>query len=91
MEGDSSCINCGACITICPARIDPRMLSRYAEFAKYGFSRKENFELCVDCGLCGYVCIARRPVLQYIRLAVNKLRQEEAMARLTPIVPVNKD
>ena len=91
MEGDSSCINCGACITICPTRIDPRMLSRYAEFAKYGFSRKENFELCVDCGLCGYVCIARRPVLQYIRLAVNKLRQEEAMARLTPIVPVSKD
>ena len=91
VEGDSICVNCGACMLVCSARIDPRMLSRYAEFNKYGMSRKENFHLCVDCGLCSYVCIARRPVLQYIRLAVNKLRQEEAMAKLTPIVPVSKD
>ncbi len=90
IEGDSPCINCGACIQICPTRIDPRMLSRYAEFGRYDMSRKENFRLCVDCGLCGYVCIARRPVLQYIRLAVKKLEQEERLAHLTPIEPVSK-
>ena len=88
IEGDSPCINCGACIQICPTRIDPRMLSRYAEFGRYDMSRKENFRLCVDCGLCGYVCIARRPVLQYIRLAVKKLDEEERLSRLTPIEPV---
>lgn len=90
IEGDSACINCGACIQICPTRIDPRMLSRYAEFGKYNMSRKENFRLCVDCGLCGYVCIARRPVLQYIRLAVKRLAEEERLANLTPIEPVSK-
>lgn len=90
MEGASPCINCGACIGVCPVRIDPRMLSRYAEFAKYERSRKENYELCVDCGLCGYVCIARRPVLQYIRLAIEKLRQIDAQAKLVPIEPVAK-
>ena len=88
IEGDSPCINCGACIQICPTRIGPRMLSRYAEFGRYDMSRKENFRLCVDCGLCGYVCIARRPVLQYIRLAVKKLDEEERLSRLTPIEPV---
>ncbi len=91
IEGDSPCINCGACIQVCPTRIDPRMLSRYAEFGKYNMSRKENFRLCIDCGLCGYVCIARRPVLQYIRLAVKKLEEEERLSRLTPIEPVGKD
>ena len=90
IEGDSACINCGACIQICPTRIDPRMLSRYAEFGKYNMSRKENFRLCVDCGLCGYVCIARRPVLQYIRLAVKRLAEEERLASLTPVEPVSK-
>lgn len=90
IEGDSPCINCGACIQICPTRIDPRMLSRYAEFGRYDMSRKENFRLCIDCGLCGYVCIARRPVLQYIRLAVKKLDEEERLSRLTPIEPVAK-
>lgn len=90
IEGDSPCINCGACIQICPTRIDPRMLSRYAEFGRYDMSRRENFRLCIDCGLCGYVCIARRPVLQYIRLAVKKLEQEERLSQLTPIEPVSK-
>lgn len=90
IEGDSPCINCGACIQICPTRIDPRMLSRYAEFGKYNMSRKENFRLCVDCGLCGYVCIARRPVLQYIRLAVKRLEEEERLSNLTPLEPVGK-
>lgn len=90
IEGDSPCINCGACIQACPMRIDPRMLSRYAEFGKYNMSRPENYRLCVDCGLCGYVCIARRPVLQYIRLAIKKLEEEERLAKLTPIEPVNK-
>ena len=32
---------------------------------------------CLECGLCGYVCIARRPVLQYIRLAKRKLAEME--------------
>ena len=91
IEGDSPCINCGACIQICPTRIDPRMLSRYAEFGKYNMSRKENFRLCIDCGLCGYVCIARRPVLQYIRLAVKRLEEEERLSHLTPIEPVGKE
>lgn len=90
IEGDSACVNCGACIVACPTRIDPRMLSRYAEFGKYNMSRKENFRLCVDCGLCGYVCIARRPVLQYIRLAVKRLEEEERLAGLTPLEPVGK-
>ena len=91
IEGDSPCINCGACIQVCPTRIDPRMLSRYAEFGKYNMSRKENFRLCIDCGLCGYVCIARRPVLQYIRLAVKKLEEEERLSHLTPLEPVGKE
>lgn len=90
IEGDSPCINCGACIQICPTRIDPRMLSRYAEFGKYNMSKKENFRLCIDCGLCGYVCIARRPVLQYIRLAIKKLEEEERISRLTPLQPAGR-
>ncbi len=88
IEGESACINCGACVQICPARIDPRNLSKYAEFGKYDISKKENFRLCIDCGLCGYVCIARRPVLQYIRLAIKRLEREERLSNLTPLEPV---
>lgn len=75
MEGHSPCINCGACIMVCPARLRPSILSRYAEFALHERCREEHIDSCLECGLCGYVCIARRPVLQYIRLAKRKLAE----------------
>lgn len=77
LDGDSQCINCGACALVCPARLAPDMLSRYAEFAKYDRCRAGHIEACMECGLCGYVCVARRPVLQYIRLAKHKLALED--------------
>lgn len=82
MEGHSPCINCGACVLICPARLSPSFLSRNAEFALHERNRAEHIECCLECGLCGYVCIARRPVLQYIRLSKYKLAQADAAAKL---------
>lgn len=82
MEGHSPCINCGACVLICPARLSPSMLSRNAEFALHERNRAEHIGCCLECGLCGYVCIARRPVLQYIRLSKYKLGQSDEARRL---------
>ena len=73
MEGHSPCIECGSCSAICPARLRPDMLSRYAEFGLHERCLEEYITSCLECGLCGYVCIARRPVLQYIRLAKRRL------------------
>ena len=78
----TQCINCGACVLICPARLSPSMLSRNAEFALHERCRDEHVDCCLECGLCGYVCIARRPVLQYIRLAKHKLAQADEARRL---------
>ena len=75
MEGHSPCVNCGACVQVCPAHLNPSTLSRYAEFANYNACYQEHSENCLECGLCGYVCIARRPVLQYIRLANAKIKE----------------
>ncbi len=83
--GHSSCINCGSCVLVCPARISPSVLSRYAEFAMHEKCQKEHIFSCLDCGLCSYVCVARRPVLQYIRLAKHRLLQEEALRNLEEI------
>lgn len=88
MEGHSPCVNCGACVLVCPARLSPSNLSRYAEFALHDRCRREHIGQCMDCGLCGYVCVARRPVLQYIRLAKRKLEEEDARRALTEITPV---
>ncbi len=73
VEGNSPCVECGSCTAVCPARLRPDMLSRYAEFGLQDRCHEEYITSCMECGLCGYVCIARRPVLQYIRLAKRRL------------------
>lgn len=89
MQGHSPCVNCGACVLACPARLSPSALSRYAEFALHERCRKEHISACLECGLCGYVCVARRPVLQYIRLAKHKLAEEDARKSLVELQPTN--
>jgi len=70
---DNFCLGCGECERHCPARIMPGMISRCAEFKQ--FKRAEAFHIhsCMECGLCAYWCKARRPLLQYIRLAKYEL------------------
>ena len=72
---DAPCVGCGRCIDVCPARLSPDMISRCAEFGLFEKCRKSYYvEACMECGLCGFVCVARRPMLQYMRLA----KQESA-------------
>ncbi len=73
LRGDAACISCGECVAVCPSRIQPGILSRYSEFGMDDKCAKLHIEACMDCGLCSYVCIARRPVLQHLRLALGRM------------------
>ncbi len=66
---DNACINCGACVRICPAGIPVNVLIRYLEAGEYG-EAADNHDLlsCIECGLCSFVCPARIPIFQYIKL-----------------------
>ncbi|MEF2232266.1 MAG: electron transporter RnfC [Pseudodesulfovibrio sp.] len=77
---DNFCLGCGECERHCPARIMPGMISRCAEFKQ--FKRAETFHIhsCIECGICGYWCKAKRPLLQYIRLAKYELSLLAAQA-----------
>ncbi len=77
LEGASACCNCGACDRICPIHLAPSTISRYSEFNHFDKCEEWHVKHCIECGLCGYVCITRRPVLQYIRLAKQKLALQE--------------
>lgn len=75
---DQPCVNCGECVAHCPARIRPNMIARYAEFKKYADTQGYGIDHCMECGLCGFWCTARRPMLQYIRLAKQELAAQAA-------------
>lgn len=60
----SPCIRCGRCISVCPSRLVPQKLIKYAEASdKDKFVRLDGMECC-ECGSCSYVCPAGRPLAQ---------------------------
>jgi electron transport complex protein RnfC len=77
-DGDAACVACGDCVRICPARLEPDIISRYSEFGRDDKCAAMHIDACMDCGLCTYACQARRPVLQYIRLARDRLAAARA-------------
>ncbi len=55
-----SCLSCGFCESVCPARIHPGVLHRYVKksiidetILRYRITR------CIDCNLCTYVCTSK--------------------------------
>lgn len=61
------CINCGRCLEVCPARLEPTRLAVMAEHNDEE-AFKANYGLeCVECGCCSYICPAKRPLTQEIK------------------------
>ena len=73
------CINCGECVLVCPARIQPGMLSRYSEFGMFEETQTRHVSACLECGMCTFVCPANRPVMQYLLLAKEQLAVKDEM------------
>ena len=64
---ESACINCGRCVSGCPARLVPSRLATYAEERQEELFVKFNGMECVECGCCSFVCPAKRPLTQSVR------------------------
>ena len=72
------CIRCGFCLEACPMGLEPNQISiwveagRGAETAPFGL-----VDDCFECGSCAYACPAKRPLVQFIRLAKIRIREAE--------------
>ncbi|MGE4292419.1 MAG: 4Fe-4S dicluster domain-containing protein [Desulfovibrio sp.] len=74
---DRPCINCGECVLHCPARLQPNLLSRFAEYGLFERARENGLDACMECGLCSYWCPALRPMQHYLRFAKQQLRTDK--------------
>ena len=63
----AACINCGRCVTACPARLVPSRLATYSENGREEMFVKYHGMECVECGCCSFVCPAKRPLTQSMR------------------------
>jgi len=77
MDGRTGpCIRCGRCMEVCPGRLMPQKLIKYAEKGdKEGFARMGGMECC-ECGSCSYICPAGRQLTQGFRQLRRSILEE---------------
>ena len=68
------CVRCAKCVAACPMNLEPYFLEILGEFDQVVEAREHGALNCLECGCCSYVCPSNRPILDYIRLARQKIR-----------------
>ncbi len=71
---DRVCCRCARCIDICPARIEPAMISIAIEKEKWDMLSEFSISDCIECGLCSYICPAKRDLVHLIRYGKERVQ-----------------
>lgn len=72
----SQCIRCGWCLEVCPMGLEPKEIAIHVEAGRPEDTGRFGVFECFECGCCAYVCPAKRPLVQFIRLAKMKAKNE---------------
>ncbi len=70
----TACIRCGRCVNTCPMNLMPVQIEQALMADNTDKLVKLNVLCCMECGCCAYGCPARRPLVQSMRLAKQKVR-----------------
>lgn len=76
LKKERDCIRCGRCVEHCPMSLMPTLIERYAKARDVEKLNKIGVNVCMECGSCAYSCPSGRPLVQYMRLAKQVLREE---------------
>jgi len=69
------CIRCGWCLDACPMGLSPNEIGIYVEAGRAAETSQFGAFECFECGCCAFVCPAKRPLVQFIRLAKKKAKR----------------
>ncbi len=72
----SQCIRCGWCVEACPMGLEPKEIGLYVEAGRPEDTGRFGVFECFECGCCSYICPAKRPLVQFARLAKMKAKHQ---------------
>ncbi len=74
---ESACIRCGRCIHVCPVNLQPIMISNAYRKGRLDLCNALKARSCIRCGCCSYICPSLIPLLEDIKSAIDRLKQEQ--------------
>ena len=72
----SACIHCGKCVASCPMRLMPCYLAAFSQADDIEALKSFDVLSCVECGCCTYQCPGNVPIVQFIRVAKGKVKNQ---------------
>ncbi len=75
IDRDVHCIRCGSCVSACPMNLVPSYIAQYVKAEQ--FDRLEKFHVpdCIECGCCSFTCPVKIPLIQYMRIGKQKVKE----------------
>lgn len=70
------CIRCGRCVHACPLSLEPTKIRSYVIQRNTDKLREFQVMNCMECGSCAYHCPAALPLVQYMKLGKQLVREE---------------
>ena len=71
----SKCIRCGKCLSVCPMKLQPIYMYRFANVENYKKLEKLNVIDCMGCGACSYTCPAKLPLTDTFKKVKIKMKE----------------
>ena len=70
---ERNCIRCAKCVQACPMGLEPYLLATASEASDWECAEENWIMSCIECGCCQSTCPSRRPLLDWVRLAKNRV------------------
>ncbi|MBE7092214.1 MAG: electron transport complex subunit RsxC [Clostridiales bacterium] len=77
IKKERPCIKCGKCVEACPMNLVPSFIKKACEQKDAARLKKLGLMVCMECGCCAYSCPSGIPLVQYMRLSKQILREEK--------------
>lgn len=74
---ERDCIRCGRCHAACPMGLIPTQIENYVHLKDAEMLEKYGIGVCMECGSCSYSCPSAKPLVQYMRLAKEIVKEAQ--------------